>query len=100
VTGKVVFGIALLPRICRESYGLIRTCASGPLKQNTCDFEINFYFTPVKGIIKYCWDFFREGVLAATMPWIGRSGNSRMVTCLEATRLGYSFVSTCSKSDY
>jgi hypothetical protein len=51
-------------------------------------------------LIKYWWDFFREGVLAATMPRIGRGGDSRMFTCLKATELVFCFVSTCSKCDY
>jgi len=39
-------------------------------------------------------------VLAATMPRIGRGGDSRMFTCLKATELVFLFVSTCSKCDY
>ncbi len=42
----------------------------------------------------------QSGALAAPMPRIGRSGDSRLVTCLEATEMGFAFVTTCSKCDY
>jgi hypothetical protein len=42
----------------------------------------------------------QSGVCAATMPRIGRSGDSRLVTYLEAVEMGFAFVTTWSKCDY
>jgi hypothetical protein len=34
------------------------------------------------------------------MPRVGRSGDNRLVTCLEAADRGFPFVSTCRKCDH
>ena len=34
------------------------------------------------------------------MPRVGRSGDNRMFTCIEASKLGFAFIDRCSKCDY
>jgi hypothetical protein len=34
------------------------------------------------------------------VPWALQSSDDRVVTCLEALEMGYSFIKICSKCDY